>query len=84
MFLFYRVPTGDGVNNAMRDSVDLAKHIISHGINDLESAKLAYEEGMRPRAVTTIQKGHWMSDHMFLAAGPEEILAVMRADGGNE
>ena len=67
----------------MHDSVDLARHIISHGINDLESATLAYEEAMRPRAVAAIQKGHWMTHHMFLAAGPEEMLAAMGADGGD-
>ena len=78
---FYRVPTGDGVNNAMHDSVDLARHIISHGINDLESATLAYEEAVRLRAMATIQKGHWMTRHMFLAAGPQEMLAAMGAEG---
>ncbi|KAJ5948542.1 hypothetical protein N7454_001849 [Penicillium verhagenii] len=78
------VPTGDGVNNAMHDSVDLARHIISHGIHDLESATLAYEEAMRPRAVAAIQKGHWMTHHMFLAAGPAEIVAAMGADDGDE
>lgn len=68
----------------MHDSADLARHIISHGINDLESATLAYEEAMRPRAVATIQKGHWMTHHMLLAEGPEEMLAAMGAGGGDE
>ncbi|KAJ5387340.1 hypothetical protein N7509_009881 [Penicillium cosmopolitanum] len=74
------VPTGDGVNNAMHDSVNLARHIILLGVNDLESATLAYEKEMRPRAVAAIQKGHWMTRHMFLAKGPEEILAAMGTD----
>lgn len=68
----------------MHDSVDLARHIIPHGIDSLESATLAYEEAMRPRAVATIRKGHWMTHHMFLAAGPEEMLAAMGADGHGE
>lgn len=68
----------------MYDSVNLARHIISHGINDLESATLAYEKDMRPRALAAIQKGYWMTRHMFLAEGPEEMLAAMGADCEDE
>jgi 2-polyprenyl-6-methoxyphenol hydroxylase-like FAD-dependent oxidoreductase len=68
------VPTGDGVNNALYDSVELARQIIRHGIDDLESAVIDYEKRMLPRAVEAIAKGQWFIEHFFGADTPQNFL----------
>jgi 2-polyprenyl-6-methoxyphenol hydroxylase-like FAD-dependent oxidoreductase len=72
-------PGGDGVNNALHDSVELARQIIKHGIDDLESAVVEYEEAMFPRAVEAINKGQWAAEHLFSAESSQSFLqAVMQ------
>jgi 2-polyprenyl-6-methoxyphenol hydroxylase-like FAD-dependent oxidoreductase len=68
------VPTGDGVNNALYDSVELARHIVKYGIDDLDSAVVDYEKEMLPRALKAIGKGQWFTEHFFGADTPQSFL----------
>lgn len=68
------VPTGDGVNNALYDSAELAKQIIKHGISNLEAAVVDYEKELFPRAIKAIEKGHWFIQHFFGADMPQDFL----------
>jgi 2-polyprenyl-6-methoxyphenol hydroxylase-like FAD-dependent oxidoreductase len=68
------VPTGDGVNNALYDSTELAKQIIKHGIDNLEAAVVDYEKAMLPRAIKAIEKGQWFTQHFFGADAPQDFL----------
>ncbi|EED19271.1 monoxygenase, putative [Talaromyces stipitatus ATCC 10500] len=67
-------PTGDGVNNALQDSVELARCIIKHGIDDLDSAVVEYEKAMFPRAIEAIEKGQWFAEHLFKAESSQSFL----------
>ncbi|GAM39858.1 monoxygenase [Talaromyces pinophilus] len=67
-------PGGDGVNNALHDSVELARQIIKHGIDNLDSAVVKYEEAMFPRAVEAINKGQWAVEHLFSAESSQSFL----------
>ncbi|MEO6685492.1 MAG: NAD(P)/FAD-dependent oxidoreductase, partial [Dyadobacter sp.] len=44
-------PSGEGVNTAMLDALDLSECLISGAFNDIQSAIEAYEKQMRKRAV---------------------------------
>lgn len=44
-------PSGEGVNTAMLDALDLSECLTSGGFEDLQSAMAAYESQMRARAV---------------------------------
>ncbi|KAL6885810.1 putative monooxygenase [Trichoderma evansii] len=68
------VPTGDGVNNALYDSAELAKQIIKHGVDKLEAAVVDYEKAMLPRAIKAIEKGHWFIQNFFGADTPQDFL----------
>lgn len=70
------VPTGDGVNNALYDSVELAKKIIKHGIDNLEAAVMEYEKLMLPRAIKAINKGNWFTQRFFGANTPQDFLSA--------
>lgn len=69
-------PGGDGVNNALHDSVELARQIIKHGIDDLDSAVVEYERAMFPRAVEAINKGQWAVEHLFNAESTQSFLQI--------
>lgn len=43
-------PSGEGVNTAMLDALDLSEHLISNTYNDIQSAIAAYERKMHSRA----------------------------------
>ncbi|KAG2174756.1 hypothetical protein INT43_005814 [Umbelopsis isabellina] len=68
------VPTGEGVNNALYDSAELARQIIKCGIDDLDSAVIIYEKEMLPRALKAIGKGKWYTEHFFGADTPQSFL----------
>lgn len=55
-FIIFRVPAGEGVNNALCDSVELARQIVTHGIEYLDAAVAEYEK-MFPRALAACAKG---------------------------
>lgn len=67
-------PGGDGVNNALHDSVELARRIIKQGIDNLDAAVVEYEEAMFPRAVEAINKGQWAVQHLFSAESSQSFL----------
>jgi 2-polyprenyl-6-methoxyphenol hydroxylase-like FAD-dependent oxidoreductase len=72
-------PGGDGVNNALHDGVELARQIIKHGMDNLDSAVVEYEKAMFPRAVEAINKGQWAAEHLFNAESSQSFLqAVMQ------
>ncbi|KAL2830980.1 hypothetical protein BJY01DRAFT_260680 [Aspergillus pseudoustus] len=71
------IPSGDGVNNALQDSVELARQIVKHGVNGLDSAVREYEETMFPRAAKAIEKGQWYLEHFFGADTPETFLQAV-------
>ncbi|KAH8121296.1 putative monooxygenase [Trichoderma asperelloides] len=73
------VPTGDGVNNALNDSAELAKQIIKHGTGNLEAAVVDYEKATLPRAIKAIEKGHWFIQHFFGVDAPQEFLYAASA-----
>lgn len=75
----HSIPAGDGVNNAMYDSLELARSIVKHGIDDLASAVANYEKAILPRAVAAIEKGQWFTDHFFGADAPEDFLRAVGA-----
>ena len=75
----YRVPTGDGVNNALHDSAELAKLIIQHGVDDLDSAVVEYEKALLPRTMAQVEKGVWYTTHFFGADTPEDFLQAAGA-----
>ncbi|KAJ2958115.1 hypothetical protein NQZ79_g6229 [Umbelopsis isabellina] len=68
------VPTGDGVNNALYDSEELARQIIKYGIDNLDFAVVEYEKEMQPRALKAIEKGQWFTKHFFGADAPQNFL----------
>ena len=78
------VPTGDGVNNALYDSAELAKQIIKHGIANLEAAVREYEKAMLPRAIKAIHKGHWFTQEFFGADGPQDFLSAAGSQGNSK
>ena len=61
----------------MYDSLELARQIVKHGTDNLESAVVEYERAMLPRAVDGIEKGQWYTEHFFGADGPQNFLQAI-------
>ena len=71
-----RVPTGDGVNNAMFDSYELAKQIAKYWPSgDLDRAVVEYEKDMVPRARGAIKEGETMLRVLFGPDAPDSMFA---------
>ncbi|SMQ55696.1 unnamed protein product [Zymoseptoria tritici ST99CH_3D7] len=68
------VPNGEGVNNAMFDSLELAQQIIKHWSGDLEQAVAEYEKTMIPRARGSLEDGEMMMKTLFGPDAPESLL----------
>ncbi len=71
------VPTGDGVNNAIFDGLELAEKIVEHGVDNIEQAVVEYEKAMLPRAKEAIQKGEFMTDVLFGAGAPGSFFKAI-------
>ncbi|KAI7228460.1 hypothetical protein KC330_g7903 [Hortaea werneckii] len=49
------IPSGEGVNVAMHDALQLAQCITQYGLHDLDRAMAEYEKQMYPRAIATAE-----------------------------
>jgi hypothetical protein len=58
----------------MYDSLELARHIIKHGVDDVEAAARDYERDMFPRAINAIKKGRWYAENFYAARTPQSFL----------
>ncbi|KAI6912746.1 hypothetical protein KC318_g1923 [Hortaea werneckii] len=61
------IPSGEGVNAAMHDALQLAQCITEYGLHDLDRAVTEYERQMFPRAIATAEdaeqsKSLWAPD----------------------
>ncbi|EHQ24894.1 FAD-dependent oxidoreductase [Mucilaginibacter paludis] len=66
-------PSGEGVNLAMLDALELSECITSESYDDLRSAVAAYEEPMRARAVQELRDSLEMAEWMH----SENALSLM-------
>ena len=80
----YSVPTGNGVNNAMFDRLELARQIIKHGIDGLDQAVVEYEKAMLPRGTQAIQKGQFMTEKLFGPEAPGSFFKAIGVDVGQK
>ncbi|KAK0624037.1 hypothetical protein B0T14DRAFT_427301 [Immersiella caudata] len=74
------VPNGEGVNLAMKDSLELATKIAKCGVENIDQAVREYEEDMFPRGAKTIREGNVMAEIMF-SEGPEPLVELMTSFG---
>lgn len=51
----HSIPSGEGVNVAMHDALDLADQLAKHGPEEAECAVVEYEKLMFPRALATAE-----------------------------
>jgi hypothetical protein len=61
----------------------LAREIIKHGIDNLETAVVEYEKAMLPRAVAAIEKGQWFTEYFFGADTPQSFLQAVGLHSGS-
>lgn len=78
-----RPPSGEGVNHALHDSVELAQQIIKHGLDDLDGAVLEYEKSMQARAIKHSQKSTMMNNVFFAPGGARGILKAFGMEEGD-
>lgn len=71
---------GEGVNCAMYDSVQLAQHIIKHGLDDLNSAVAEYEKLMFPRGIDLIERSEANGKLLFAPDAPQSFLRAFGID----
>lgn len=64
-------PNGEGVNNAMHDSLELAQKIEEFGLDSLHRAVAEYEKLMLPRAREHVKDGLGTRELMFGQKAPE-------------
>ncbi|EME84332.1 uncharacterized protein MYCFIDRAFT_207245 [Pseudocercospora fijiensis CIRAD86] len=64
-------PNGEGVNNAMHDSLQLARKIEEFGLHSLDRAVVEYEQLMLPRAREHVKDGVGTRELMFGEKAPE-------------
>lgn len=65
---------GEGVNEAMYDSVELAEQIVKHGLDDLDRAVSEYEQEMLPRAIDGNKEAARTQALMFALDSPKAWL----------
>jgi 2-polyprenyl-6-methoxyphenol hydroxylase-like FAD-dependent oxidoreductase len=70
--------SGEGANNALIDSLELASKIAEHGVDDLDRAVQEYETDMLPRGIAQIVKANAMSESSY-GEGPEGLLSAFKA-----
>lgn len=65
------------MNCALFDSVQLAKQIIKHGIDDLYAAVEEYEKDMFPRAIDLISRSEKSGELMYADDAPKSFLDAL-------
>ncbi|KAK4541576.1 hypothetical protein LTR36_007873 [Oleoguttula mirabilis] len=82
------IPSGEGVNIAMLDSLQLAQQIVQHGLDGLDRAVAEYEKMMLPRAkkhMAAAEQGKLLwapnAPHEFLKASRTMRLVVLGGNG---
>lgn len=70
--------SGEGVNNAMTDSLELASKIAEYGLENLERAVREYESIMLPRGIAQIAKANAMTAGMY-GEGPEQLINLFNS-----
>lgn len=76
-------PSGDGVNVALHDSLQLAQQITAFGIDRLDEAVVEYEKLMKPRAKAMIEDSAMMNRMMFAEDAPRGLLKAFEAAMAN-
>jgi 2-polyprenyl-6-methoxyphenol hydroxylase-like FAD-dependent oxidoreductase len=71
-------PSGEGVNTAMLDAVDLSECLTSSEFSDLQSAIATYEGQMRSRASEQTQEALEGSQRMLSEGALENIIQLFR------
>ena len=74
---FSSPPSGDGVNVALTDSLQLSQQIVKHGLGSLDRAVAEYEKSMFPRAAELITSSAETSKHLFALDAPKGLLEMM-------
>ncbi|KXS96658.1 hypothetical protein AC579_6329 [Pseudocercospora musae] len=77
-------PNGEGVNNAMHDSLQLAQKIEEFGLNSLDRAVAEYEKLMLPRAREHVKDGLGTRELMFGQKAPEGFKKVFDEHAAQE
>ncbi|KAI7487506.1 hypothetical protein KC351_g2606 [Hortaea werneckii] len=67
------IPSGEGVNVAMHDALQLAQCITEHGLPDLDRAVAEYEKQMFPRAIATAEDAE-QSKNLWAPDSPNGFL----------
>lgn len=76
---------GEGVNNALYDSLQLAQQIIKHGLGNLDEAVAEYEAAMLPRASDHVRRNLASGELLFAADAPRGWLKTFTGlDIGSE
>ncbi|KAI7478575.1 hypothetical protein KC351_g8094 [Hortaea werneckii] len=68
------IPSGEGVNVAMHDALQLAQCIAAHGAHDLDGAVAEYEKQMFPRAIATAEDAE-QSKNLWAPDSPNGFLS---------
>lgn len=61
----------------MYGSLELARQIVKHGVNELDSAVADYEKAILSRAIGAVEKGRWFMDNFFGADSPQDFLRAV-------
>ncbi|KAI7270452.1 hypothetical protein KC343_g2324 [Hortaea werneckii] len=67
------IPSGEGVNVAMHDALQLAQCIAAYGLHDLDRAVAEYEKQMFPRAIATAEDAE-QSKNLWAPDSPNGFL----------
>lgn len=67
-------PSGEGVNVALFDSLQLAQQILKHGVHSLNKAVEEYEGAMWPRSEETIKDAAMKNKVSFAEDAPAGLL----------
>ncbi|KAI6912620.1 hypothetical protein D0869_04228 [Hortaea werneckii] len=67
------IPSGEGVNVAMHDALQLAQYITEYGLHDLDRAVAEYEKQMFPRAIATAEDAE-QSKNLWAPDSPNGFL----------
>ena len=68
-----------GVNQAMTDSMELAREIIRYGVDHLDEAVAAYEKMMLPRGMDFIQRCEASAKLMFAQDSPKGFQDLLES-----
>jgi 2-polyprenyl-6-methoxyphenol hydroxylase-like FAD-dependent oxidoreductase len=71
-------PSGEGVNLAMLDAVELCECLTSHDFDDLQTAIAAYEKSMRARAAKEAGDALEMREWMHTEGAMEKMIELIR------